>query len=163
MRVERWTVDDGVAGSAVPAGVSAAAVAEAGYVPDEDLIGAELVSVGASTGRLGDHWPSVVWTSSPSSTFRSLLEIVLLGVVHVPGEAARVVPARDDGVGVRGRAADLVDGARQGAALSIRVENGDPVVAAVSLSGSPVVAGHEDRRRRDGEGQCGRCGRHPSR
>jgi len=87
------------------------------------------------------HWPSVVWTSSPSSTFRSLMEVVLLGVVHVPGEAARVVPARDDGVCVRGRAADLADGARQGAALSIRVENGDPVVAAVSLSRSPVVAG----------------------
>jgi hypothetical protein len=36
--VQRWPVDDGVAGSAVPASVTAAPVSEAGDVPDKDLI-----------------------------------------------------------------------------------------------------------------------------
>ena len=42
-----------VAGSAVPGGVSAAAVTEAGDVADEDLVRAEGVPVGASAGCFG--------------------------------------------------------------------------------------------------------------
>ena len=46
MSVEWRPVHDGVAGSAVPAGVAPAAVAEAGDVADEDLAGAEQMPVG---------------------------------------------------------------------------------------------------------------------
>jgi hypothetical protein len=42
----------GIAGAAVPARVSASAVAEAGDMPDEDLIRAERVAVRAAT-----RWP----------------------------------------------------------------------------------------------------------
>ena len=38
---------------AMPAGVSAAGVSEAGDVPDEDLVRAQRMSVGASAGWLG--------------------------------------------------------------------------------------------------------------
>jgi hypothetical protein len=86
----------------------------------------------------------------------------LARVVHVIAEAARVVPARDDGIGVRGRTADLVDGTGKSAALYVRVENRDAVVAAVSLSRSTVIAGHQNRRRRNDEGQCGRRDHNPS-
>ncbi len=57
----------GVTGSAVPAGVPAA-VAEAGDMPDEDLVGAEGVSVRASQQRVGNPLPAIVCTSSPSTT-----------------------------------------------------------------------------------------------
>jgi hypothetical protein len=50
--VERWPVHRLVACAARPRGVSAA-VAEAGDMLDEDLVGAELVSVGAARLRLG--------------------------------------------------------------------------------------------------------------
>ena len=50
MSVERRPVHHGVAGSAVPGGVSAAAVTETSHVADEDLVGAEGVPVGASAG-----------------------------------------------------------------------------------------------------------------
>ena len=49
MFVESRPIYDGVAGAAVPGGVSAAAVTEAGAVTDEDLVRAEGVAVGAST------------------------------------------------------------------------------------------------------------------
>ena len=57
-RVERLPVQHGVAGSAVPAGVSAAAVAEASDVTDEDLAGAERVAVRASRRRVRNPLPS---------------------------------------------------------------------------------------------------------
>ena len=41
MRVERRPICHGVAGSATPGGVSAAAVTEAGLVADDNLVGAE--------------------------------------------------------------------------------------------------------------------------
>ncbi len=53
MFVKRRPVHHGVAGSAVPGGVPAAAVTETGDIADEDLIGAEGVPVGASGGRFG--------------------------------------------------------------------------------------------------------------
>ena len=53
MSIEWQPVRHGVAGSAVPGGVSAAAVTEAGDVPDEDLAGAERVPVRASGGCFG--------------------------------------------------------------------------------------------------------------
>jgi hypothetical protein len=86
----------------MPAGVSAAAVAEAGGVPDEDLIRAEGVAIQAAGGRLGDPLAAcsadqLALVHGPTAYRR-----VVLGVVHVPGEALRVVPARDDGIGVRG-------------------------------------------------------------
>lgn len=56
--VEWRPVHDGVAGSAVPACVAAAAVTEAGDVTDEDLLRAEGVPVGASAGRSGDPLPA---------------------------------------------------------------------------------------------------------
>ena len=48
--VERRPADHGIAGSAVPAGVSAA-VAEAGDMADEDLVRAERVTVRAAARR----------------------------------------------------------------------------------------------------------------
>ena len=48
----------GVAGATMPAGVSAAAVSEAGDVPDEDLIRPEGVAVGAACRWVGDPPPS---------------------------------------------------------------------------------------------------------
>jgi hypothetical protein len=54
MHVEWRPVHHRVAGSAMPGGVSAAAVTETGgYVADEYLIGAEGVSVGAPDGCFG--------------------------------------------------------------------------------------------------------------
>jgi hypothetical protein len=41
----------------MPAGVSATAVTEAGDMPNEDLIRAEQVTVGAVGGRAGDPLP----------------------------------------------------------------------------------------------------------
>ena len=62
MHVEWWTVDDGVAGSAYPQCVSAAAVAEAGDVTDEDL-----VSAGGWPFFAISPWdtPVVRWTIRP--------------------------------------------------------------------------------------------------
>ena len=56
--IERRPVHDGVAGAAMPGGVSTAAVAEAGDMPDEDLIRAEGVPVGAAGWWLGYPLPS---------------------------------------------------------------------------------------------------------
>ena len=53
MRVERRPVHHGVASAAMPTGVPAAAVTEAGDVADEDLIRAEWVSIRASRRRAG--------------------------------------------------------------------------------------------------------------
>ena len=50
--VKRRPVNDSVTCSAAPAGESAAAVAEASNVTDEDLVGAEAVSVRAAPRRL---------------------------------------------------------------------------------------------------------------
>jgi hypothetical protein len=55
--VQRWPVHHGVAGSAMPTGVSTAAVSEAGDVADEDLIRSELVPVRAACRRMGDPIP----------------------------------------------------------------------------------------------------------
>ena len=55
--VKSWPVDDGFAGSAVPGGVSAAAVAEAGDVSDKDLIGSEGVPIRASRRWVGVDLP----------------------------------------------------------------------------------------------------------
>ena len=57
MRVQRWPVHHSVAAAAVPGGVSTAAVSEAGDVPDEDLVRAEPVPVGAAARRSGDPLP----------------------------------------------------------------------------------------------------------
>jgi hypothetical protein len=57
VRVDRRPVGDGIAGSAVPAGVSTSAVSEAGDVSDEDLIRAEGVAVRASRRWSGDPLP----------------------------------------------------------------------------------------------------------
>ena len=53
MRVERRPVHHGVTGAAVPAHMPAAAVPEAGDMPDEDLVRAEWVSVRATRRRAG--------------------------------------------------------------------------------------------------------------
>jgi hypothetical protein len=59
-----WRPEDhGVAGAAVPSGVPAAAVPEAGDVADKNLVRPERVSVGASAGRLVIHLPSMARTS----------------------------------------------------------------------------------------------------
>ena len=58
MIVEWWPIHHGVAGSAVPGAVSAAAVTLAGDVPDEDLVGAERMPVRATHRRVGDPLPS---------------------------------------------------------------------------------------------------------
>ena len=57
MRVEWRPVHHGIAGSAVPAGVSAAAVTKAGDVSDEDLIRAKGVAVRAAGRWLGYPLP----------------------------------------------------------------------------------------------------------
>jgi hypothetical protein len=56
--VPRWAapVYRLIAGAAGPCGVPAA-MTEAGDVPDEDLVRAEGVPVGASSGRVGDPLP----------------------------------------------------------------------------------------------------------
>jgi len=56
MDVQGWPVHDRLAGAAVPGGVSAAAVSEAGDVADENLAGAKLVSV----------WAVARWTGHPN-------------------------------------------------------------------------------------------------
>jgi hypothetical protein len=61
---ERRPVHRGVAGAAVPAGVSAAAVSEAGDVADEDLAGAEGCPLGQRLGASVIHLPRLS-TSSP--------------------------------------------------------------------------------------------------
>ena len=61
MFVEWWPVHDGVAGSAVPACVSAAAVTEAGDVTDEDLIGAE----GSDPRRIPSALAKIVLADRP--------------------------------------------------------------------------------------------------
>ena len=53
MDVHRRSVHHRVASAAMPRGVSAAAMAEAGDMPDEDLVRAEGMSVGASGRWLG--------------------------------------------------------------------------------------------------------------
>jgi len=53
VRVEGRPVHHGIAGAAMPAGVSAAAVAEAGHLADEDLIRAEGCPFG-STVMVGE-------------------------------------------------------------------------------------------------------------
>jgi hypothetical protein len=60
VRVEGRPVHRRVAGSAVAGGVFSAAVAEAGGVADEDLVGAEGVAVGASRRWVVIHSPCVV-------------------------------------------------------------------------------------------------------
>ena len=57
MSVKRRPVHHGVAGSAVPGGVSAA-VTEARDMTDEDLVRAERVAVGASRRWVGDPLPA---------------------------------------------------------------------------------------------------------
>jgi hypothetical protein len=49
MCVERRPVHDGVACSAVPGGMPASAVTEAGDMTDEDLVRSEWVAVGAAS------------------------------------------------------------------------------------------------------------------
>jgi len=44
VRVQRWPVHHGIAGAAVPAGVSAAVVPEAGDMPNEDLVSRQRVT-----------------------------------------------------------------------------------------------------------------------
>jgi hypothetical protein len=51
----------------MPARTAAAAVSEAGDVPDEDLIRPKGVAVGAPGRWVGDPLPAVVCTSSPST------------------------------------------------------------------------------------------------
>ena len=58
VRIQRWPVHQRVAGSAMPGGVFAAAVAEAGGVADEDLVRAARVAVGASRRWVGDPLPA---------------------------------------------------------------------------------------------------------
>ena len=60
MYVQRRPVHHRIAGSAVPAGVPAAAVAESGLTPDEDLAGAERVAVRASRRWVGHPLPAAV-------------------------------------------------------------------------------------------------------
>ena len=57
MRVDRWPVLGVVARAAGPGGVSAA-VPEAGFVADEDLVGAEAVPVRAPSRWVGDPLPA---------------------------------------------------------------------------------------------------------
>ena len=58
MSVKRRPVHHGVAGSAVPGGVSAAAVTEARDMTDEDLVRAERAAVRASRRWVGDPLPA---------------------------------------------------------------------------------------------------------
>jgi hypothetical protein len=57
VRVDRWPVLGVVARAAGPGGVSAA-VPEAGFVADEDLVGAEAVPVRAPSRWVGDPLPA---------------------------------------------------------------------------------------------------------
>lgn len=77
MGVERRPVHHGVARSAVPTGVSTAAVTEARDVTDQYLIRAEGVAVRASARRLGhpptrdpDQTPSIAQTANSMSVYR---------------------------------------------------------------------------------------------
>ena len=54
---QRWTIDDGVADSAVPAGVPAAAVTKARLMADEHLAGSEPVAAWAVRRRVRDPLP----------------------------------------------------------------------------------------------------------
>jgi hypothetical protein len=66
MTIDRGSLDHGVAGSAVPGGVSAA-VTEAGDVTDEHLVSGQGVTVGGSVWATSvTHLPLVVRTRSPS-------------------------------------------------------------------------------------------------
>jgi hypothetical protein len=58
--VEWRPEEHGVAGAAVPAGVAAATVSEAGLVPDEDLVRPERVPLGHRVGGWVIHFPPVV-------------------------------------------------------------------------------------------------------
>ena len=60
MDVERWPIHRRFAGSAVPGRVSAAAVAEAGDVADEDLVGDRRWPLGHRVGGWVIHSPRVV-------------------------------------------------------------------------------------------------------
>jgi hypothetical protein len=64
--VEWGPIYDGVAGSAVPGGVSAAAVTVAGDMADQDLVGSERWPFGHRPGGWVIHLPLVVRTRSPS-------------------------------------------------------------------------------------------------
>jgi hypothetical protein len=55
MSVKRWPVDHRVTGAAMPTGVPATAVSEAGFMPDEDPVGAEGVPV----------WAPARWVADP--------------------------------------------------------------------------------------------------
>ena len=57
VRVQGRPIHHGVAGSAMPAGMTASAVSEAGDVSDEDLIQTETVSVRASGRHVRDPLP----------------------------------------------------------------------------------------------------------
>ena len=57
VRVERRPIHRLIACAAMSTGVSAAAMAEAGDVPDEDLVRAEAVRIGASRRWVGDPLP----------------------------------------------------------------------------------------------------------
>jgi hypothetical protein len=72
VRVERQPINHRVAGSAVPGGVSAAAVTEAGDVTDQDLVRSEEVPVGHRLGGRVIHLPLAVRTRSPSTRGRLL-------------------------------------------------------------------------------------------
>ena len=58
VRVQRRPVRHRITGSAMPAGVTTAAIAKAGDMSDEDLVGAERVAVWAAAGWAG-HPPTV--------------------------------------------------------------------------------------------------------
>ena len=92
VRVERRPVHRLVACAAGPGGVSAA-VAEAGLVPDQHLVGSEDVPVGASARRVGDPLPTgglyqLAQHRSP------LVHAVLNSVVRVQ-DASSAVSERD--------------------------------------------------------------------
>ena len=74
MFVDWRPVHHGVAGSAEPRGVSAAAVAEAGDMPNENLVRAEGCLFGHRVGASVTHLPLVVRTRSPS-TFGSVVAV----------------------------------------------------------------------------------------
>ena len=67
VRVHRRPVGHCVAGSAMPASVSAAAMPKADDVTDEDLVRAEAVSI--RFGGCVIHFPAVVFTNSPSTVW----------------------------------------------------------------------------------------------
>jgi len=67
VRVERRPIHHRITGAAMPTGVPATAVAEAGDMPDEDRIRAERMTVWTPAGGRVIHFPSVVCTRSPST------------------------------------------------------------------------------------------------